>query len=34
MIGFGGVMQRAIVVEQADFFVKETSLLGVLPHLI
>lgn len=34
VIGFGGVMQRSIVVEQADFFVKETSLMGVLPHLI
>ena len=34
VIGFGGVMQRDIVVEQADVFVKETSLMAVLPHLI
>jgi len=34
VIGFGGVMQRDIVLEQADVFVKETSLLAVLPHLI
>jgi phosphoserine phosphatase len=34
VIGFGGVAERAIVVEQADFFVKETSLMAVLPHLV
>jgi len=34
VIGFGGVMQRDIVLEQADVFVKETSLLAVLPYLI
>jgi phosphoserine phosphatase len=34
VIGFGGVMQRDIVVEQADVFVNETSLMAVLPHLI
>ncbi|KAF3977674.1 MAG: HAD-IB family phosphatase [Methylococcales symbiont of Iophon sp. n. MRB-2018] len=33
VIGFGGVVQRDIVVEQADVFVKETSLMAVLPHL-
>jgi len=33
VIGFGGVMQRDIVVEQADVFVNETSLMAVLPHL-
>jgi len=33
VIGFGGVMQRDIVVEQADVFVKESSLMAVLPHL-
>ena len=34
VIGFGGVMQRDIVVEQADVFVSETSLMAVLPYLI
>jgi len=34
IIGFGGVMQRDIVVEQADVFVKDTSLMAVLPHLV
>jgi len=34
VIGFGGVMQREIVIEQADVFVKEASLLAVMPHLI
>ena len=34
VIGFGGVMQRDIVVEQADVFVNETSLMAILPHLI
>ena len=34
VIGFGGVAERQIVVEQADVFVKETSLLAVLPHLV
>lgn len=34
VIGFGGVMQRDIVVEQADIFVNKTSLLAVLPHLV
>jgi len=33
VIGFGGVMQREIVVEGADVFVKNTSLMAVLPHL-
>jgi phosphoserine phosphatase len=33
VIGFGGVMKRDIVVEQADVFVNETSLMAVLPHL-
>jgi len=33
VIGFGGVMQRDIVVEQADVFVNETSLMAVLPYL-
>jgi phosphoserine phosphatase len=34
VIGFGGVMRRDIVVEQADVFVQDTSLKAVLPHLI
>ncbi len=34
VIGFGGVMKRDIVVEQADIFVNETSLMAVLPHLV
>ena len=34
VIGFGGVAERTIVVEQADVFVKETSLMAVLPHLV
>ena len=34
VIGFGGVAERAIVVEQADVFVKEASLMAVLPHLV
>ncbi len=34
VIGFGGVIQRDIVVEQADIFVNETSLVAVLPHLV
>ncbi len=34
VIGFGGVMQRDVVIEQADVFVNETSLMAILPHLI
>ena len=34
VIGFGGVAERQIVVEQADVFIKETSLTAVLPHLV
>lgn len=34
VIGFGGVMQREIVVEQADVFVNKTSLMAVLPYLV
>lgn len=34
VIGFGGVMQRDIVMEQADVFVNEASLLTVLPYLV
>ncbi len=34
VIGFGGVAQRSIVLEEADIFLKDTSLTGVLPYLI
>ena len=34
VIGFGGVAERQIVVEQADVFIKETSLIAVLPYLV
>jgi phosphoserine phosphatase len=34
VIGFGGVMKRDVVVEQADIFVSEKSLTAVLPYLI
>jgi len=34
VIGFGGVMQRDIVVAQADVFVKDASLKAILPHLV
>ncbi len=33
VIGFGGVVERAIVLDQADIFVKQASLTAVLPHL-
>ncbi len=33
VIGFGGVMKRALVVQQADVFVSDSSLMAVLPHL-
>ncbi len=33
VIGFGGVAERAIVLENADHFVKEQSLTAVLPFL-
>ncbi len=34
VIGFGGVAQREIVMQQADSFVKDDSLTAVLPYLI
>ena len=34
VIGFGGVMERDIVVEQADAFVNKNSLTAVLPYLV
>lgn len=34
IIGFGGVVQRKMVAEQADYFVGETSLTALLPYLL
>lgn len=34
VIGFGGVAQRSIVLEQADIYLKEPSLTAVLQHLL
>lgn len=34
MIGFGGVVRRPLVQEQADVFVAEASLTAVLPYLL
>jgi phosphoserine phosphatase len=34
VIGFGGVVQRKIVAEQADFYVAEPTLQAVLPYLL
>lgn len=34
MVGFGGVVKRPLVMEQADVFVDEASLTAVLPHLL
>jgi len=33
-IGFGGVVDRAIVRKLADVYVAETSLIAVLPHIL
>jgi phosphoserine phosphatase len=33
-IGFGGVVERKAVREQADYFVSSASLMGVLDHII
>lgn len=33
VIGFGGVVERAIVLDQADIFVNQASLTAVLVHL-
>jgi len=33
-IGFGGVVERAVVREQADFFIKDSSLLPVLDYVL
>ena len=34
VLGFGGVVDRAIVREQADFYTTEPSLLAVLEHIL
>ena len=34
MIGFGGVVQRAIVQEQADTYLTDASLMAILPHVL
>jgi phosphoserine phosphatase len=34
MIGFGGVVRRALVEEQADCYVTDSSLSAVLPYLL
>jgi len=34
MIGFGGVVTRALVQEQADIFVADASLTAILPHVL
>lgn len=33
VIGFGGVAQRDIVIEQADIYLNNSSLVSALPHL-
>lgn len=34
MIGFGGVVKRPLVQEQADIFISDTSMTAVLPHVL
>lgn len=34
MIGFGGVVARSLVQEQADVFVADSSLTAILPHVL
>lgn len=34
MIGFGGVLQRPIVQEQADCYISDPSLTAILPHVL
>ncbi|AEF99907.1 HAD-IB family phosphatase [Methylomonas methanica] len=34
MIGFGGVVKRPLVQEQADLFLAETSLTAILPYVL
>lgn len=34
MIGFGGVVKRPLVQEQADIFISDSSMTAVLPHVL
>jgi len=34
MIGFGGVVKRPLVQEQADIFISDNSMTAVLPHVL
>jgi len=34
VIGFGGVVDRAVVHEQADFYSAEPSLVSILAHIL
>lgn len=34
MIGFGGVVKRTLVQEQADIFIPDASLAAILPHVL
>ena len=34
MIGFGGVVKRPLVQEQADIFISDASMTAVLPHVL
>ncbi len=34
MIGFGGVVKRPLVQEQADLFIQDVSLTAILPHVL
>jgi phosphoserine phosphatase len=34
VIGFGGVVDRAVVREQADFYSVEPSLVSILKHIL
>ena len=34
MIGFGGVVKRSVVQEQADIFIPDESLQAILPHVL
>jgi phosphoserine phosphatase len=34
MIGFGGVVKRPLVQEQADLFIADDSLVAILPYVL
>jgi phosphoserine phosphatase len=34
VIGFGGVVNRKLVREQADFFIDDKNLTAVLPYIL